>query len=190
MQSQPEEAVRFVEELPTGDTRDAMLKQAAMEYATRSLDEALRWASDQPDAANRDLLLAAVFCVMSQSQPKVAAQQVHEGIRDPDVRDRTLVEISQRWAQQDLKEAAGFVSRQESQVAIPAAIQLTSRWPEADASSCVAWISQLPVEGRGEVLASLLSRPALHQRERLEALMTATQDPFLTGLIRKELDSL
>lgn len=189
MQSQPEEAVRFVEELPTGDTRDAMLKQAAMEYATSSLDRAVEWASGQPDAENRDLLLAAVYCVMSQCHPQQAAEQVREVIGDPEVRDRTLVEITQRWAQQDLKEAAAFVTRQEAKVAIPAAFQLTSRWPESDASSCVTWISGLPVVGRSEVLASFISRPCLHQRERLEALMSATRDPLMIGLIQKELDS-
>ncbi len=189
MQSQPEEAVRFVEELPTGEMRDAMLKQAAMEYATSSLDQALKWAGDQPDAANRDLLLAAVYCVMSQSQPKQAAEKVLSDVGDLETRDRTLVEISQRWARQNIREAAVFVSQQEARVAIPAAVQLISQWPESDARACVEWISKLPEIGRNEVMSALVSRPTLHQRESLEALMNSTDDPLLLGIIRKQLDS-
>lgn len=189
MQSQPEEAVRFVEELPAGEMRDAMLKQAAMEYATSSLDQALKWAGDQPDAANRDLLLAAVYCVMSQSQPKQAAEKVLSDVGDLETRDRTLVEISQRWARQNLREAAVFVSRQEARVAIPAAVQLISQWPESDARACVEWISKLPEIGRSEVMSALVSRPTLHQRESLDDLMNSTDDPLLRGVIRKELDS-
>lgn len=180
----PEAATRFIEEMTPGPVADAMLRQAAMEYATRSPDQAMEWAMKQPEAENRDLLLSAVLVVMSGSDPRRAADEASHLV-GTERRNLVLVEISQRWAQQDLKKASAFVAAQPPEVAIPAAVQIVGRWPGEDLASCVTWISSLPESGRAEVLSALISRPQLQTREKLEELMNSTKDPALVAVIRE-----
>ena len=186
----PEQALIFANEMVPGPVCDEMIRQLAMEFATRQPDEALAWAHQQTDPTTRDLLLSAVFNVQSGTSPRFAAEGALL-IEDRALRDRTLVEISQRWAQQNPTEAAAFVTTLDGPLIVPAAVQLTSLWPPSDAESCLKWIASLPTaDGRKEVLTALLHQSGIHDRQMLDKLMATTTDPAMAEVIRMELLTL
>lgn len=185
MAENPELAVQFIDELPPGPLIDEMLRQAAMELATRSPDRALDWATRQPDEANRDLLLSAVHLVMAATDPRRAAAET-EAITNRPLRFKVLVEICQRWAQQDLATAADFVRSLPKEAAVPAAIQIASSWPDKDLANGVSWVGGLPEAGRDEVMRTLLSRPSLRDPATLDRLIQSTTAPELVALIRRQ----
>lgn len=187
MEGNPELAVRFLDELPPAPLTDEMLRQAAMEMATRDPDRALDWATRQPDEANRDLLLSAVHLVMAATDPRRAAAET-QAISSSSIRNKVLVEICQRWAQQDRAKAAEFVRSLPVEAAVPAAIQIASAWPDNDLGGCVSWIGTLPETGRGEVMLTLVSRPTLRDRAALDRLIQSTDRPELASLIRRQAD--
>lgn len=138
----PAFALGLLDEDPSSAPPPGWVRQAAMEYAATHPDTGLAWALAQPDAEVRAQALSAVLTVLAASQPTTAMQHLHELPAGP-LRDRTTVEILQRWVQTDPLAAAGFVTTMKGPLAADAAVSIVPIWAAADHATASRWVEDL-----------------------------------------------
>lgn len=119
-----------------------IIRQAAMEFANQHPDEAIGWAQSQPDEEARALVLGAVLSDLSQTKGSEAAGQL-DLLPLGHVRDRTTVEVIQRWAQQDVTAASAYVLGLRGAVAVDSVSSLVSIWATSDRGAAEKWVGSL-----------------------------------------------
>jgi hypothetical protein len=178
-------AFHLLNELPSTPKSDEMIRQAAMEYATWDPAAALEWANSQNDDSSRELLLSAVYCVQAESQPAAAAAAALKNLQVPAQRDRVVVEILERWVQQDALAAAGFSATLAGATAVAAATAVAGQWVTTDAPACAEWILTLPSpESRASAFTAFVDYQIRHDRTQLEQLSGRLLDPVLSQYLQ------
>lgn len=188
MSETPLESFQFLNELPASPRVDEMLRQAAMELATGDPAATVIWAKQQDDENSRELLLSAAYCVQAQTAPEAAAEAALREIHDPVRRERVIVEIAQRWVQQNPRAAAGFVGTLDGSTASDAASAVASQWVASDANACGTWILTLPPLVAKAAFRAFLDFQLLHDPEGLARMAPAVQDPELRRMLDRRLD--
>lgn len=112
MTSEPATAVRWVETLPAGEARHAMLTQAALVWAEQDTKAAISWAQALADTEVKQQVLTTIADELVGTQPQEALQlttQLVSGTAKQQVMSRALAE----WAAQEPVNALRWMARVE-----------------------------------------------------------------------------
>jgi len=110
VRAEPVEALRLAVGLAPGDARDELMLRSVREWATRDAAAALAWSDQIPDGPLRERILAATATEWGNSDPVAAATFVASNMPTGRAQADAVVGIVQRWAQQDLEGAIGWVA--------------------------------------------------------------------------------
>ncbi|MCW1921049.1 hypothetical protein OKA05_00690 [Luteolibacter arcticus] len=173
---------------PGGEEARRLIAHFAMRLADTDPEAALEWARGLEQPAERDDALGRVAAVISATDPQRAAALALEEVPEGPLRDRTVVQVVQRWSQSAPADAGKWVAALPAGRARSAALEhLAGTWSAADAPAFAAWASkQEPV--LPEVTTAIASslRTIRDDAERTKRLAAFT-DPDFRGRIEAEL---
>ena len=107
----PAEAVRMRSQLVTDEKPNGGLEAVAERWAEKDFPAALDWALSRAASEQRDLLIAGVAYVQSQTSPREAANLVMEKIPAGRVQTEAAIDVLHQWALRDMDAARQWVAR-------------------------------------------------------------------------------
>ena len=105
VRTRPLDALRAALDAAPSPTRDAVLRRAAADWATRDALAATAWTWEITDPALRSELLTSVIVAVADADPATALIMAEDDLGPGRARDDVFVSIFQRWAQNDLTQA-------------------------------------------------------------------------------------
>jgi hypothetical protein len=128
---------------PDGEEARRLVAHFAMRMADDDPEAALEWARGLEQAEERSDAISRIAVVISSSDPKRAAALATDEVPEGLMRDRTYVQIVQRWSQSAPADAAQWVTTFPEGKAREAALEsLAGSWLGADAPAFARWASE------------------------------------------------
>lgn len=143
-----------------------------MRLADEDPTAALEWARGLEDESERSEALGRAAVVISNADPQTAGDIVLNEMSPGRPRDRSAVQVVQRWSQGDPQSALMWAESLESRPARQAGmVEAVGRWMGSDESACVDWVVSVE-EGRARseavfAVAAAIIRLAPDQREQV-----------------------
>ena len=110
-ESDPAQAVRMRSQRVTRENPNGGLEAVMERWAEKDLPAALDWALSRAASEQRDLLIARVAYVKSQTSPLEAATLVVEKIPAGEVQTKAAISVLHQWASHDMAAAGRWVAR-------------------------------------------------------------------------------
>jgi hypothetical protein len=173
--SEPVTALVVAGALPPGLQRDDLLVHGISQWAAADSAVAADWAAKVPDLNLRARLLAAVAVASAETDGTAGATLAAQTLPPGSERDRAVVSIVQRWAQNAPSVAASWVAQWPDTPARDAATHdLVALWTVQDSQAAATWLSGLP---GGALRNTGFSdyRQALAERDRNAAATVVTE---------------
>lgn len=141
----PELSKELLEELQPGTPdRIRLIGHLAMRLADESPTAAVDWAAAIEDSSERQEAFARVAVVMANKDPVGASELLFKEVEEGRVRDRSTVQIIQRWSQTDPSSAAEWVrSFPAGRMRIAALRACLDPWIKSAPSTAASWINDL-----------------------------------------------
>ncbi len=173
LELEPEVARQALDELPPGSPgARRLIGHFAMRLADDDVEAAVSWAQDFEDPGERAEAFGRLALVLANEDPERAATLVVTEMPAGRPRDRAVVQVVQRWAQQDAPAAGDWISSFPAGAARRAGIrELLNYWLPRRPDDAAAWVHQLGtpelVDEALEVVAELpaRSRELFHARD-------------------------
>lgn len=108
-QSNPPDAIKLAQSLHLDEQPVGPMENLVQQWASSDLDSTLAWTDQQPAGTQRDALMSQVACILSQTDPKEAANLVLNQISPGSSQDEAVMMVLHQWAVQNLAAAAGWV---------------------------------------------------------------------------------
>ena len=110
-ESDPAEAVRMRSQGVTDEKPNGGLEAVMERWAEKDFPAALDWALSRAASEQRDLLIARVAYVQSQTSPLEAATLVVEKIPAGEVQTEAAISVLHQWASHDMAAAGQWAAR-------------------------------------------------------------------------------
>jgi hypothetical protein len=110
-ESDPAKAVRMRSQLLIDEKPNGGLEALAERWAEKDFSAALDWALSRAAGEQRDLLIARLAYVQSQTSPLEAATLVVEKIQAGKVQTEAAIAVLSQWASSDLPAAGRWAAR-------------------------------------------------------------------------------
>jgi len=145
----PELAQQAFDQLQTGSEESKQLiGHFVMRLAAEDGDAAVEWARSLEDSGERSEALGRVAVVLANTDPQAAGEIVIGEMEAGRARDRSTVQVVQRWSQAEPKAALDWAVSLESRPARQAGMkEAVARWMAADDEAVAVWLSSVD-EGR------------------------------------------
>jgi hypothetical protein len=157
------QALDWLTALPPGPSRDAGFDALSTSWAKEDPDAVAAFALALPPGATRATLLQEAGKAWSHLRPEDAltraAALLEDADGDSDAGLDLTEQIVRRWAGQDPKAAAAYVSDLgESGLQERAILDIASAWAGADPADALAWVGEFHASpGRDEALEAVFS---------------------------------
>ncbi|MEK7952073.1 hypothetical protein [Luteolibacter soli] len=164
---------------PGSEESRKLVAHFAMRLADENPETALEWARNL-DEGEREDAVGRVISVIAATDPTRAAALATEEVPEGPQRDRTVVQVVQRWSQKAPSEAGMWVtSLPEGGGRKGALINLARTWSQADASGFANWAStqEAKLPEMAFAVATLL-RTMPDEEQRKKQLATFTDPAF------------
>lgn len=165
---------------PGGEAARRLVAHFAMRMADDDPEAALEWARGLEQAEERSDAISRIAVVIATTDPKRAAALATDEVPEGLMRDRTSVQIVQRWAQTAPADAAQWVATfPEGKARMAALESLASSWLGADAPAFATWAAHQ--EGQLPELASAVAgaiRVIPDEAVRAKRLAAFTDESF------------
>jgi hypothetical protein len=150
-------AADWVTSLKDEQLRSSAIYSIASNYAARSPEEALRWATMLPKAQSQ-FALPTIISQVAQKDPARGLAMLNS-VQDPGQRDSAAVSVAQSWAQRDPAAAALWATRLPDTPNRPYVLETVfGTWASYDMAGATQQVNQLTDPGvRDGALAALVS---------------------------------
>lgn len=173
---------------PGSEDARKLVGHFAMRMADESPEDALRWARELEQPAERDDAISRIAVVLSTTDPKRAAALALDEVPEGLPRYRAVAQIVQRWSQTAPADAGAWVSSLPEGMARKAVIvKLAITWSQSDAPALARWAStnrSLTPEVASAVAETLRYLP--DEKARAQRL-SSFNDPAFRTLVEEEL---
>jgi hypothetical protein len=143
--TQPETAIRVASRLPPSPERDALLEQAASEWATAAPEVTLIWLSELDDDPLKERLIGSIAATLSEGDSIGAAGMALDAITEGKLQQDVVVAVVQRWTQRDPVAAAEWVSQfPEDSLRAAAIANVVKLWSLQGHQAPAQWLGTLP----------------------------------------------
>lgn len=141
----PVEALNLLVSMMSPPVEGRFLTYVAAQWAARDPRAASEWMARIDDEAQRAECLAAVASAWADRSPEDALCFAVLSMPPSLARERAVVGIIQRWAQQKPKEAAGWVlAMPEGELQLVSMENLIINWGWRDRQAADVWLNSLP----------------------------------------------
>lgn len=183
----PELSRHLLDELEPGSPgRVRLIGHLAMRLAEQSPEQAAAWAGSLEQDAERHEAVARIAVIRANSDPVGATEWLFEQVGEGRVRDRSTVQIVQRWAQSDPAAAAEWIeSFPSGRLRVASLRGCLDPWIRADPGAVASWMSGLDDAGLRDD-SILVVKPMLEGRPPSDRndFMNAVRDPDLRRALR------
>jgi hypothetical protein len=107
----PGQAIQILEQEGLNDRREVMLGNLVQQWASQNLQGATAWADGYSPGNDRDNLFKQIVLAESQNAPSQAAETVVNDISPGPIQNEAAFLVLGQWAQQDLTGAAAWASQ-------------------------------------------------------------------------------
>ncbi|WP_035601010.1 hypothetical protein [Haloferula sp. BvORR071] len=184
----PELARRAYKELaPDSPVKRKLSAHFAMRLAESDPDAAIEWASGL-EAGERTESLGRIAVVISAKDPERGAKLAAEQVTAGPVQDRAVVQVLQRWSQEDPVAATEWAGDFPAGAARSAGLKFSlGGWLEHDPVAAAAWVT---ARGSEELRLECLTAAAESLRDVVPEQRTARVAAFVDDEIRGKLEKL
>jgi hypothetical protein len=169
------------------EARSKLAAHFAMRLAEADPAQAVEWARGLGEG-EREEALGRVAVVISAKEPERAAELIAEHLPAGSRRDRAVVQVVQRWTQQEPSAAAEWVGAFDAGAARSAGLKVAlAGWLEEDAASAARWIGD---REDATLRMECLAATAEHLRSAGGSARAARLAAFSDPEIRRQLENL
>lgn len=157
--SNPKSAIRLVDMMPMGDSRDLAMVHASRMLANEDVELAMNWVLSQEEGSAQRGSLNEVIGTWAAVDPIAAGEYALKfETENALLREQLVRQVVSQWAEVDPRAALIWVDSFEEQSMRDASMQgLVSQWAQKDFDSAQAYVMSLPSgDDRSKYLRTML----------------------------------
>lgn len=189
LETHPQLAEDALAKLTTdGEDRLQLIEHFAMTKASEDPDTAMAWARSLESDLEISTALGQIALVIADTDPHRAAQLLSDSGMEGRQFDVAVVQVLERWAEQDPLQATDWVISFPPGEARKAGLSATfSAWADRDTSKALSWMATVESSDlRQEVARAMAEALVLHDAESRETWLTQA-DPKVRAEIEAKL---